>query len=192
MAPADRVEPRHRRSARPRRPGAAAADRARPAQAFPGQGRARQVGAGGRRRLVHRAQGRDPGHRRRIRLRQVDPRAAAAAPCRPRCRRTGVRRRRGRRAGRHRRQRAAPAGADGVPGFLFLAQPAHAGPRFGRRSARSSRAAKSPRRATSPATSSARSGSTRISSARAIRTSCRAGRSSASTSPARSPPARAW
>ena len=65
-------------------------------QAFPGQGQRRQIGAGGRRRVVHGAQGRDPGHRRRIRLRQVDPRAAAAASGRAGCRRAGVRRRRGR------------------------------------------------------------------------------------------------
>ena len=35
--------------------------------------------AGGRRRVVRRAEGRDPGHRRRIRLRQIHPGAAAAA-----------------------------------------------------------------------------------------------------------------
>ena len=65
------------------------------------------------------------------RLRQVDPRAAAAASDRARCRRTGVRRRRGRRGRWDRGRRAAPAGADGVSGFLLVAEPAHAGARFG-------------------------------------------------------------
>ena len=44
------------------------------------------------------SEGRDPGHRRRVRLRQVHPRAAAAASGRARCRRAGIRRRPGRRA----------------------------------------------------------------------------------------------
>jgi peptide/nickel transport system ATP-binding protein len=51
---------------------------------------------------------------------------------------------------------------------------------------------KKAKRATSRARSSAKSGSTPMSSARATRTSCRAARSSASTSPARSRPSRAW
>ena len=72
------------RSARPRRQGPAAADRTRPQQAFPDPRRHAQPpgrpGARGRRRVVHRAQGRDARHRRRVRLRQVHARAAADAP----------------------------------------------------------------------------------------------------------------
>ena len=120
------------RPARPRRPAAADADRARSEKAFPGQGRPRQGGAGGRRRVVRRAEGRDAGRRRRVRLRQVHPGAAAAASARAGCGRTGVRRRGGRRGGRHPGRCAAPPGADGVSGFLRVAEPAHADPRLGR------------------------------------------------------------
>ena len=69
------------RPARPRRPAAADADRARSRPSISRSRAPRQVArAGGGRRVVRRVQGRDPRHRRRVRLRQVHPRAAAAAP----------------------------------------------------------------------------------------------------------------
>ena len=118
-----------------RRPGPAAAAGDRPAQALPGrrrparpqpQGRAR-----GRRSHAVGGQGRDPRRRRRIGLRQVDDGAAADPPDQAR------------HAARWcfdgdpvdephgiTRERAAPPGADGVPGHLRLAQSApHRSPR---------------------------------------------------------------
>ena len=90
------------------------------------------------------------------------------------------------------RRCAAPPGADGVSGFLCLAQPAHADPRFGRvRAVRPGQDEAGGAR-DRPRHAAARSGWTPTCSARAIRTSCPAGRSSASTSPARWPPGRAW
>ena len=112
---------------RPRRTKATAADRARSEKAFPGQGRLLGLGprhgAGGRRRVLRCREGRDARHRRRVRLRQIDDRAAAVASDRAGCRRdrsstaTAV----GAADGIS-RARIAPADADGVPGQLFVAR----------------------------------------------------------------------
>ena len=92
---------------------------------------------------------------------------------------------------RHRGRRFAPPGADGIPGHLLVAQPAHAGARFGRLRPLHTwpQEADARRRR---ARHLARSGSTPTCSARAIRMNCRAVRSSASTSPARWRWSRAW
>ena len=86
-------------------------------------------------------------------LRQIHPCPPAAASCQARCRRVGVRWRSGRRlssgiaAGY-----TAPPGADGVPGFVLLAEPAHAGPQFRRLRPFCAGQEEGARRGTSPAT----------------------------------------
>ena len=66
----------HPRSARPRRPAPADADRPRFAQAFPGEGQRRKVGPGGGRRFVYCRQRRDPRRGRRVRA-AANPRSPA-------------------------------------------------------------------------------------------------------------------
>ena len=103
---ADAARRGHARSSMPCRPAirATAAARSqpmliveRPQEALPDPRRHAQPAgrqrARGRRRLVHRPQGRDARHRRRVRLRQVHARAPAHAPHPARRRRADLRRR---------------------------------------------------------------------------------------------------
>ncbi len=115
-----------RRPSRPRRTRPASPAGDRPAQALSDPGRhprpCHQGRARGRRSHAFRRQGRDAGRRRRIGLRQVDGGAVADPADQARSRQRRARRRSGRRAARHHGERAAPPGADGVPGLLRLAQ----------------------------------------------------------------------
>jgi oligopeptide/dipeptide ABC transporter ATP-binding protein len=104
-------------------------DRPRPRQALPrcgGRGLARQEGGGARRRRRRPStscEGRDAGHRRRKRLRQVDHRAAAHAPDPARQGRDSCSTASQVGDGLDLSLPIAP-GADGLPGQLRLAEPA--------------------------------------------------------------------
>ena len=127
------------------------------------------------------------GHRRRVRLRQVDAGPAARAPRGP-----DVRAHRARRPRRHGARaralgRVPPPRAAGVPGPVRLAQPADHGRPHARGGARRPRPRR-PRRAAPAGRRAARHGRpARRGSPAATRTSSRAGNASASASPARSP-----
>ena len=87
----------------------------------------RRGGARPRRRQLHPRAGRDPGHRRRIRLGQVDA-GADAAPARDADQRHRPLRRPGRlRAGGRRAASLPPRAAGGLPGPLCVLEPAHVG-----------------------------------------------------------------
>ena len=162
-------------------------------QALPGARRLHRQGrrgARGRRCQLLGRQGRGARHRRRIRLRQVDHRAAGDRPDRAGRRLDRARRREARRVAVA--ARPAPPRADGVPGQLRLAQsaPHHRGLDRVRSDRARRRRHGSARRART--TCCARSGSIRRPSRTAIRTSSPAASASASTSRARSRSRRGW
>ena len=77
-----------------------------------------------------------------------------------------------RRSSRHHGERHAPADADGVPGQLFLAEPAHDHGGEHRLRAPHARPSRQGRRPSAPTTCWRRSGSTRGNTRGAIRTNC--------------------
>ena len=124
----DPARPRHRRRA-----GGRPAEGARGEEVLPrpkGDAEAdRRPAPGGGRRRPRRLPGRDGRPRRRVRLRQVDPRPHAAAAARADRGRDRVRRRRRAASRRLRPEGDAPAHADRLPGLRRLARPAHDGER---------------------------------------------------------------
>ena len=130
-----RRRPYERRSERghlrPRRAGRDADGGPRPLQALPDPRRLLpppgRRGQGRRRRLLRRHARRDARARGRVRLRQVDHRAAAAAPAGPDRRLDQVRRPRDREHQGRRAEGAAPRDADDLPGPVLVAEPAQDG-----------------------------------------------------------------
>ena len=138
------------------------------------------------RRVPQPAPGRNPRHRRRIRLRQIDRRALHSPPRRPHRRRRAPARDRPRPAVAARAAPSPPAHTNRVPGPLSLAQPAPRRRRVDRRRADQITASLPTPHGAARASSSTSSASTPPRPG-AIRTNFRAASASACASPARWP-----